>query len=167
MKVKYIVTIIIILAAFLVLRNINLGNKTPSKPNYSLTKDYDVTQNGSTERAFTHEYDKLDEKGIYVDIVTGEPLFSSQDKYDAGCGWPSFTKPIDKGNVREFEDNSLGMDRIEVKSSVGDSHLGHIFDDGPKNQGGLRYCINGSSLRFVPFEEMEAEGYGEWKKIFE
>lgn len=130
-------------------------------------EEYDVTQNGSTERAYTHEYDKLDEKGIYVDIVTGEPLFSSKDKYNSGSGWPSFTKPIDKENVVEIEDNTLLMNRMEVKSKIGESHLGHIFDDGPKDQGGLRYCINGSSLRFVPFEDMEAEGYGEWKRIFD
>ena len=130
------------------------------------SEEYNVTQKGSTERAYTHEYDKLEEDGIYVDIVTGEPLFSSQDKYDAGCGWPSFTKPIDERNVRELQDNSLGMKRVEVKSKSGDSHLGHIFEDGPAEEGGLRYCINGSSLRFVALADMEAEGYGEWTKIF-
>ncbi len=129
-------------------------------------EEYDVTQNGATERAFSHEYDNLYDKGIYVDIVTGEPLFSSDDKYDAGCGWPSFTKPIDLENIIELEDNSLGMDRVEVKSSTGDTHLGHLFDDGPTEDGGLRYCINGSALRFVPFEDMEKEGYKEIMGIF-
>ena len=132
-----------------------------------LTKQqYDVTQNASTDRAFSHEYDKFQGKGIYVDIVTGEPLFASVDKYDAGCGWPSFTKPIEKGNIKEFNDDSLGMSRIEVKSKSGDSHLGHLFNDGPKEEGGLRYCINGSALKFVPYEDMEKEGYEEFMDIF-
>ena len=133
-----------------------------------LTKSqYDITQKGATERPFTHEYNDLEEKGIYVDIVTGEPLFSSEDKYDAGCGWPSFTKPIDEDVVKEYKDNSLGMSRIEVKSKSGDSHLGHVFPDGPRDKGGLRYCINGDSLRFVPYDKMEEEGYGDLKKIFD
>ena len=129
--------------------------------------EYDVTQKGATERAFSHEYDELDEVGIYVDIVTGEPLFSSIDKYDAGCGWPSFTKPIDKNVVKTKEDKSAGMSRIEIKSRVGDSHLGHVFNDGPVKEGGLRYCVNGASLRFVPLEEMEKEGYGYLTGLFE
>jgi len=129
-------------------------------------EEYAVTQNGSTERPFSHEYDQLEEKGIYVDIVTGEPLFSSDDKYDAGCGWPSFTKPIEQGNIKELEDNSLGMSRTEVKSNIGESHLGHVFNDGPIEDGGLRYCINGSSLRFVPYENMEKEGYKNLMDIF-
>jgi len=133
-----------------------------------LSKDqYEITQNGMTERPFSNEYNSLEDKGIYVDIVTGEPLFSSQDKYDAGCGWPSFTKPIDMSSIIEKADNSLGMKRVEVKSQIGDSHLGHLFTDGPKDAGGMRYCINGDSLRFVPFEDMEKEGYGELKKIFD
>lgn len=125
---------------------------------------YDVTQNGGTERAFSHEYNDLEEKGIYVDIVTGEPLFSSKDKYDAGCGWPSFTRTIEGVGIIEKEDKSLGMKRIEVKSQIGDSHLGHLFNDGPKEEGGMRYCINGNSLRFIPYDEMEEQGYGEWMK---
>ncbi len=133
----------------------------------TLTKEqYDVTQNAGTERAFTHEYNDLEEKGIYVDIVTGEPLFSSDDKYDAGCGWPSFTRPIDMSSINEIKDNSRGMQRTEVTSKSGDSHLGHIFTDGPKDDGGMRYCINGSSLRFVPFEDMEQEGYEDLMTIF-
>ncbi|NLY35986.1 MAG: bifunctional peptide-methionine (S)-S-oxide reductase MsrA/peptide-methionine (R)-S-oxide reductase MsrB [Tissierellia bacterium] len=133
-----------------------------------LTKEqYNVTQNAGTERAFTHEYNDLEEKGIYVDIVSGEPLFSSEDKYDAGCGWPSFTKPIDKNLIKELEDKSFGMRRVEVKSKEGDSHLGHVFTDGPQEEGGLRYCINGASLKFVAFEDMEKEGYGYLKDLFQ
>ena len=121
---------------------------------------YRVTQLGDTEYAFTGEYDGHKEVGIYVDVVTGEPLFSSVDKYDSGCGWPSFTKPISADVVVEIEDLSYNMVRIEVRSRVGDSHLGHVFNDGPKELGGLRYCINSASLRFVPIEQMNAEGYG-------
>lgn len=127
---------------------------------------YKVTQKGDTEAPFMHEYNDFDEKGIYVDIVTGEPLFSSDDKYDAGCGWPSFTRPIDSQVIKNKEDKSLGMNRIEIKSRVGDSHLGHVFDDGPVEDGGKRYCLNGSSLRFVPYEVMEKEGYGYLMDIF-
>ncbi|MGO1580309.1 MAG: peptide-methionine (R)-S-oxide reductase MsrB [Peptoniphilaceae bacterium] len=130
-------------------------------------EEYDVTQKASTEKPFSHEYDKLNEKGIYVDIVSGQPLFSSEDKYDAGCGWPSFTKPIEKSNVKEVEDKSFGMIRTEVKSSSVDSHLGHVFNDGPDEKGGLRYCINGSSLRFIPYKDMEKEGYKDLMDIFE
>ena len=122
---------------------------------------YRVTQNSATERPFSSEFDKFFEEGIYVDIVTGEPLFSSRDKYDAGCGWPSFTKPIEK-NINYNEDLSHGMTRVEVRSKYGDSHLGHVFDDGPKSEGGKRYCINGAALRFIPLSEMEKEGYGEY-----
>lgn len=154
-------------------RDPSLGERTPYvKPSDEELRrtlspeEYDVTQNGATESPFSHAYDALDEKGIYVDIVTGEPLFSSDDKYDAGCGWPSFTRPIDLENIVESEDHSFGMERIEVRSSSGDTHLGHLFDDGPKEEGGMRYCINGSALRFVPFEEMEKEGYGFLKAIF-
>ncbi len=129
-------------------------------------QQYNVTQNGATDRAYSHEYDKLDEKGIYVDVVTGEPLFSSTDKYDAGCGWPSFTKPIEKGHIREYLDTSFGMKRTEVKSYGGGSHLGHVFNDGPADKGGMRYCINGSSLRFVPVDKMQEEGYGDLLYLF-
>jgi peptide methionine sulfoxide reductase msrA/msrB len=126
-----------------------------------LTKEqYEVTQNAGTDAPYTHEYNDLEEKGIYVDIVSGEPLFSSEDKYDAGCGWPSFTRPIDKDLIKELEDRSFGMKRVEVKSKEGDSHLGHIFPDGPKDEGGMRYCINGSSLKFIAYDDMEKEGYG-------
>ena len=130
-------------------------------------ESYNVTQKNGTERPFSHAYDKLDEVGIYVDIVTGEPLFLSTDKYDAGCGWPSFTKPIEARKIQYKQDSSHGMNRTEVRSKIGDSHLGHVFNDGPKEKGGLRYCINGASLRFVPLEKMDEEGYGEYKILLE
>ncbi len=119
-----------------------------------------VTQESGTERPGTGAYLSNKEVGIYVDIVSGEPLFASADKYESGCGWPSFTKPIEPAHVAELRDDSLGMTRIEVRSAHGDSHLGHVFPDGPQDRGGLRYCINSASLRFIPKEEMEAEGYG-------
>ena len=119
-----------------------------------------VTQQSGTERPGTGELLGNKRAGIYVDIVSGEPLFASGDKYESGCGWPSFTKPIEPANVAELHDRSHGMVRTEVRSKHGDSHLGHVFDDGPRDRGGLRYCINSASLRFVPKEEMEAEGYG-------
>jgi len=123
-------------------------------------EQYRVTQQGGTERPWTGEYLDNKEPGIYVDIVWGEPLFASSDKFDSGCGWPSFTKPIEPANVNELPDASLGMVRTEVRSMHGDSHLGHVFLDGPKDRGGLRYCINSASLRFIHRDDMEAEGYG-------
>lgn len=128
--------------------------------------EYKVTQEDATERPFTHEYNDNYEEGIYVDIVSGEPLFSSKDKYDAGCGWPSFTKPLEKDHIVEKMDKSHGMIRTEVRSSQGDSHLGHVFPDGPRDKGGLRYCINGASLRFIKKEDLEKEGYGEYLVLF-
>lgn len=127
---------------------------------------YEVTQNAATERAFTGEYDKFFEKGLYVDVVSGEVLFSSEDKYDSGCGWPAFTKPATESALKEFTDLSHGMTRVEVKSSEAGSHLGHVFEDGPKDQGGLRYCINSAALRFIPYDQLEAEGYGEYLSLF-
>jgi peptide-methionine (R)-S-oxide reductase len=123
-------------------------------------EQYRVTQQNGTERPFTGEYHDNKRPGIYVDIVSGEPLFASADKFDSGCGWPSFTKPIVSANVKELRDDSYGMTRTEVRSAHGDSHLGHVFPDGPRDRGGLRYCINSAALRFIPREEMEAEGYG-------
>jgi len=126
------------------------------------SEQYRVTQENGTERPGTGEYLHNHEPGIYVDIVSGEPLFASSDKFESGCGWPSFTKPIEPVNVSELRDTSHGMIRVEVRSTHGDSHLGHVFPDGPADRGGLRYCINSASLRFVPRDEMEEEGYGEY-----
>ncbi|MHA6720434.1 peptide-methionine (R)-S-oxide reductase MsrB [Sphingomonas sp. RS6] len=123
-------------------------------------EQYRVTQESGTERPGTGEYLYNKRPGIYVDIVSGEPLFASSDKYESGCGWPSFTRPIEPANVAELRDLSHGMVRTEVRSANGDSHLGHVFDDGPVDRGGLRYCINSASLRFVPREDMAAQGYG-------
>jgi peptide-methionine (R)-S-oxide reductase len=129
-------------------------------------EQFRVTQQSGTERPFENAFWDHDEPGIYVDIVSGEQLFSSLDKFDSHCGWPSFTKPVNPENVEERHDHSHGMTRTEVRSSHGDSHLGHVFDDGPSNAGGLRYCINSASLRFIPFDELESEGYGEYRKLF-
>lgn len=128
---------------------------------------YQVTQEQGTEAPFSGEYDDFYQKGIYVDIVSGEPLFASKDKYDAGCGWPSFTKPIQRQNIQEKADFSHGMHRVEVRSKTADSHLGHVFSDGPQVAGGLRYCINSAALHFIPVEEMEAAGYGEYVGLVE
>ncbi|KQY50471.1 peptide-methionine (R)-S-oxide reductase MsrB [Lysobacter sp. Root494] len=134
--------------------------KTPEALAALTPEQYRVTQENATERPGTGEYLNEKRPGIYVDVVSGEPLFASSAKFESGCGWPSFTRPIT--NVREIRDISHGMIRTEVRSAHGDSHLGHVFDDGPRDQGGLRYCINSASLRFVPREEMEAAGYGEY-----
>jgi peptide-methionine (R)-S-oxide reductase len=125
-------------------------------------EQFRVTQQDATERPGTGEYLHNKEPGIYVDVVSGEPLFASSDKYESGCGWPSFTKPIEPAHINELRDLSLGMIRTEVRSTHGDSHLGHVFPDGPRDRGGLRYCINSASLRFVHRDEMEAEGYGDY-----
>ncbi len=150
----------------------------PSKPVFAVEKyqkpateslqhiltpsQYRITQESGTERPFSHEYDGLFEPGIYVDVVSGEPLFSSRDKYQAGCGWPSFTRPIQDDSITKHDDTSLNTHRVEARSRMADSHLGHIFADGPSDQGGARYCINGNSLLFIPLAEMEAKGYGAW-----
>ncbi len=128
---------------------------------------YKVTQEEGTEPPFSSEYDKFFEPGIYVDVVSGVPLFSSKDKYDSGSGWPSFTKPISAHVVKEHSDTTLRIHRTEVRSSESDSHLGHVFSDGPRDKGGMRYCMNGVALRFVPKAEMEKEGYGEYLQYVE
>ncbi len=127
---------------------------------------YEVTQNNGTEPPFHNKYWNNKAEGIYVDIISGKPLFSSKDQYDAGCGWPSFTKPIEDSEILEKKDFTHGMIRTEVRSKTADSHLGHVFPDGP-GPAGLRYCINSASLRFIPKEELEKEGFGEFKKMFE
>lgn len=136
--------------------------KTPEAVAALTPEQFRVTQQNATERPGTGEYLENDEPGIYVDIVSGEPLFASSDKYESGCGWPSFTKPVVPANVNELRDASFGTVRTEVRSAHGDSHLGHVFADGPSDRGGLRYCINSASLRFVPRESMAAEGYGDY-----
>ena len=128
---------------------------------------YQVTQEEGTEMPYSSEYDDFYEDGIYVDIVSGEALFSSRDKYDAGCGWPSFTRPIDSTDLTEKDDFKLSRKRTEVRSKEADSHLGHVFPDGPKEATGLRYCINGASLRFIPKDKLEEEGYGKFLSLFE
>ncbi|TGB04595.1 peptide-methionine (R)-S-oxide reductase MsrB [Halobacillus salinus] len=142
-------------------------NKNKEELKKQLTDiQYKVTQENATERPFANEFHDHEEEGIYVDIVSKEPLFSSKEKYDAGCGWPSFTKPIEKQQVEEEMDTTHGMIRTEVRSRQADSHLGHVFEDGPKDQGGLRYCINSAALEFIPKEEMEDRGYGYLSYLF-
>lgn len=128
---------------------------------------YFVTQENGTEPPFQNEYDQHFEEGIYVDIVSGEPLFASCDKFDAGCGWPAFSRPIEAEEITEHDDLSYGYHRTEVRSRSADSHLGHLFDDGPKELGGLRYCINSAALRFIPKAEMEKEGYGRYLSLLD
>jgi peptide-methionine (R)-S-oxide reductase len=130
-------------------------------------EQYHVTQEAGTEPAYNNAYWDNKEPGIYVDIVSGEPLFASVNKYDSGTGWPSFTKPIEPANVVEVRDSSLGMVRTEVRSAHGDSHLGHVFDDGPADAGGLRYCMNSAALRFIRRDDLERDGYGKYHKMFE
>ena len=136
--------------------------KDPEAISQLTPEQYRVTQQADTEPPFRNEFWDNKEQGIYVDIVSGEPLFASSDKFDSGCGWPSFTKPIVPAYVNELKDMTHGMLRTEVRSMHGDSHLGHVFPDGPEDRGGLRYCINSASLRFIHRDKMEAEGYGEY-----
>ncbi|MDK0705517.1 MAG: peptide-methionine (R)-S-oxide reductase MsrB [Clostridium perfringens] len=129
-------------------------------------EEYYVTQENGTERSFTNEYWDFNGEGIYVDITTGEPLFTSKDKFHSSCGWPAFSKPIDRSIIKEKVDKSHGMIRTEVRSKLGDSHLGHVFCDGPEDLGGLRYCINSASLKFIPKEELKEKGYEEYLELF-
>lgn len=142
-------------------------HKNPAAVSALTPEQYRVTQEDGTERAFTGQYWDNHEPGIYVDVVSGEPLFASTDKFESGSGWPSFTKPLETNHVVEHKDKSFGMVRTEVRSTHGDSHLGHVFPDGPRDKGGLRYCINSASLRFVHADQLEAEGYGAYRQLFE
>lgn len=143
------------------------------KPNKEILKSqltklqYTVTQENSTEKPFENEYWNFNEDGLYVDVCSGEPLFTSIDKFDSGCGWPSFSKPLEAENVKENLDISHGLVRTEVRSNYGDSHLGHVFNDGPEEQGGLRYCINSASLRFIPKNKLKKEGYEDYLYLFD
>jgi peptide-methionine (R)-S-oxide reductase len=141
--------------------------KNPEAVSQLTPEQYQVTQQCSTEPPFNNEYWNNKEPGIYVDVVSGEPLFASVNKFDSGTGWPSFTVPIEPDNVVERSDRSYGMVRTEVRSAHGDSHLGHLFPDGPREAGGLRYCINSAALRFIPLDDLEREGYGDYRKLFE
>ncbi|HEX3815813.1 MAG TPA: peptide-methionine (R)-S-oxide reductase MsrB [Mycobacteriales bacterium] len=141
--------------------------KNPEAISQLTREQYKVTQKNGTERPFKNEYCDNKEPGIYVDIVSGEPLFASINKFDSGTGWPSFTVPLESGNVVEKQDISHGMHRVEVRSAHGDSHLGHLFNDGPRDAGGLRYCLNSAALRFVPVADLESEGYGTYRRLFE
>jgi peptide-methionine (R)-S-oxide reductase len=141
--------------------------KTPEALARLTPEQFRVTQHNGTERPFENAFHEAKEPGLYVDVVSGEPLFTSLDKFDSGCGWPSFTRPVEPAHVIEKRDTTHGMIRTEVRSSHGDSHLGHVFPDGPRDTGGLRYCINSASLRFVPLDALEREGYGDYRKLFE
>ena len=140
--------------------------KNPTAISQLTPEQFAVTQESATEPAFNNEFWDNHEDGIYVDIVSGEPLFASTDKYDSRSGWPSFTRPINSANVVRHDDKSYGMVRTEVRSANGDSHLGHLFDDGPVEDGGLRYCINSAALGFIPLGELEAQGYGDYRSLF-
>jgi peptide-methionine (R)-S-oxide reductase len=142
-------------------------NKDPEAVARLSPEQYRVTQQSGTERPFQNAFWDNKEPGLYIDVVSGEPLFTSMDKFDSGCGWPSFTKPVESDNVVEKSDTGYGMIRTEVRSSGGDSHLGHVFPDGPREAGGLRYCINSASLRFIPVDKLEAEGYGDYRPLFQ
>ena len=143
-------------------------NKNKEQLKQKLTEtQYNVTQENATEHPFENEFWDFNGEGLYVDIVSGEPLFTSKEKFESGCGWPSFTSPVNAESLIEKNDASLSTQRIEVRSKKGDSHLGHVFDDGPRDKGGLRYCINSAAMRFIPKDKLNEEGYGEYSKIFD
>jgi peptide-methionine (R)-S-oxide reductase len=154
------------------IRRIAMSKKEYTKPSQEELKkkltplQYQVTQENATERPFSNEFWNEEREGLYVDIATGEPLFTSKDKFQSGCGWPSFTKPIERAAIKEKADFSHNMHRIEVRTRSSDSHLGHVFNDGPLDKGGLRYCINSAALRFIPLEDLEKEGYADYVKYF-
>lgn len=141
--------------------------KNPEAISRLSPEQYRVTQEAETEPPFNNAYWDNEEAGLYVDIVSGEPLFASVNKYDSGTGWPTFTRPVEAENVVELQDSTLGITRTEVRSAHGDSHLGHVFDDGPPEAGGLRYCMNSAALRFIPRDDLERAGYGEYRNVFE
>lgn len=141
--------------------------KTPEALARLTPEQFRVTQQNGTERPFDNAFNDHREPGLYVDVVSGEPLFTSLDKFESHCGWPSFSRPVEPAHVVEKRDVSHGMIRTEVRSSHGDSHLGHVFPDGPRERGGLRYCINSASLRFIPLEALEREGYGSYRQLFD
>ncbi|PWR06956.1 peptide-methionine (R)-S-oxide reductase [Micromonospora sicca] len=141
--------------------------KNPEAISRLSPEQYRVTQEAETEPPFNNAYWDNEEAGLYVDIVSGEPLFASVNKYDSGTGWPTFTRPVEAENVVELQDSTLGITRTEVRSARGDSHLGHVFDDGPPEAGGLRYCMNSAALRFIPRDDLERAGYGEYRNVFE
>lgn len=166
---------IILLSLIFINNNSNAEENMSASEKFKKTPDaikklddlqYKVTQENATERPFANKYWDFWEEGIYVDVVTGEPLFSSTDKFDGNHGWPSFSRPINENFIKEKHDNSHGMERVEVRSKNADSHLGHVFDDGPEEKGGRRYCINSASLRFVPKDKLIEEGYGEYITLF-
>jgi peptide-methionine (R)-S-oxide reductase len=142
-------------------------HKKPEDLSRLSPEQFNVTQQNATEPPFQNAFWDNKEAGLYVDVVSGEPLFTSLDKFDSGCGWPSFTKPVEGAGIVEKRDTNQGMDRTEVRSGAADSHLGHVFADGPAEAGGLRYCINSASLRFIPVSQLEKEGYGEYRKRFQ
>jgi len=142
-------------------------HKDPEVVSRLSREQYEVTQRSATERPFQNAFWDHKQPGLYVDVVSGEPLFTSLDKFDSGCGWPSFTKPVETENIVERRDTSHAMIRTEVRSHFGDSHLGHVFPDGPPEAGGLRYCINSASLRFIPVDQLESEGYGSYRQVFQ
>ena len=141
-------------------------SKNPTAIAQLTPEQFAVTQKSATEPAFRNEFWNNHDDGIYVDIVSGEPLFSSTDKFDSGSGWPSFTRPIEPANVVQKDDRTFWMKRTEVRSTNGDSHLGHLFTDGPREDGGLRYCINSAALRFIPLDELDSQGYGDYRSLF-